>query len=83
MRMIRLLSARGLVVGTVESAKFPALYAATSPDARGGALYGPSGPGNMGGPPAEQELYGRLRDAEEARRVWRVSEELAGVSLPG
>lgn len=82
-RMIRLLSARGLVVGTVESAKFPALYAATSPDARGGALYGPSGPGNMGGPPAEQKLYSRLRDTEEARRVWQVSEELTGVSLPG
>ncbi|MFD5201483.1 SDR family oxidoreductase [Streptomyces sp. NPDC058375] len=81
-RMIRLLSARGLVVGTVESAKFPALYAAASPDARGGALYGPSGPGNMGGPPAEQKLYSRLRDTEEARRVWRVSEELAGVSVP-
>ncbi|WP_030077971.1 SDR family oxidoreductase [Streptomyces baarnensis] len=82
-RMIRLLSARGLVVGTVESAKFPALYAATSPDARGGTLYGPSGPGNMGGPPAEQTMYSRLTDPEEARRVWRVSEELAGVALPG
>ncbi|GHF73009.1 SDR family oxidoreductase [Streptomyces sp. NRRL_ISP-5395] len=82
-RMIRLLSARGLVVGTVESAKFPALYAATSPDARGGALYGPSGPGNMGGPPAEQTMYSRLTDPQEARRVWQVSEELAGVALPG
>ncbi|MFF2858754.1 SDR family oxidoreductase [Streptomyces rubiginosohelvolus] len=79
-RLIRLLSGRGILVGTVESAKFPALYAATSPEARGGALYGPSGPGNLGGPPAEQKLYSRLTDPEEARRVWRVSEELAGVT---
>lgn len=56
-RMIRALSARGILVGTVESAKLPALMAATDPGARGGALYGPSGPGHYGGPPAEQSLY--------------------------
>nr|MDT0526379.1 short chain dehydrogenase [Streptomyces sp. DSM 41633] len=67
------------VVGTVESAKLPALYAATSPDSRGGALYGPKGPGHMGGPPAEQRLYSRLTGTEEARRVWEISEELTGV----
>ncbi|MFF8501993.1 SDR family oxidoreductase [Streptomyces anulatus] len=78
-RMIRALSARGILVGTVRSAQLPALYAATSPEARGGALYGPSGPGNMGGSPAEQKLYGRLRGTDDARRIWRVSEDLAGV----
>ncbi|MGW5733168.1 MULTISPECIES: SDR family oxidoreductase [Streptomyces] len=78
-RVIRLLSARGLIVGTVQSAKLPALYAAASPDARGGAFYGPGGPGHMGGPPAEQRLYSRLRSDEEAQRVWQVSEELTGV----
>ncbi|MER5890963.1 SDR family oxidoreductase [Streptomyces sp. NPDC001941] len=78
-RLIRFLSARGVVVGTVESAKLPALYAAASPAARGGAFYGPSGPGNMGGAPAEQKLYSRLTSTEEARRVWEVSEQLTGV----
>ncbi|MGW6270171.1 SDR family oxidoreductase [Streptomyces sp. NPDC055060] len=78
-RVIRLLSARGLIVGTVQSAKLPALYAAASPDARGGAFYGPGGPGHMGGPPAEQRLYSRLRADEEAQRVWQVSEEFTGV----
>ncbi|WP_409062251.1 SDR family oxidoreductase [Streptomyces sp. SYP-A7185] len=78
-RVIRLLSARGLIVGTVQSAKLPALYAAASPDARGGAFYGPGGPGHMGGPPAEQRLYSRLRSDEEAQRVWQVSEEFTGV----
>ncbi|MGA6169996.1 SDR family oxidoreductase [Streptomyces sp. NPDC012600] len=78
-RLIRFLSARGIVVGTVESAKLPALYAATSPDSRGGALYGPKGPGHLGGPPAEQKLYSRITGTEEARRVWEISEELTGV----
>ena len=79
-RVIRALSRLGILVGTVETALLPALLAATSPDARGGRLYGPSGPGHLGGPPAEQALYSRLRSAEEARRVWRVSEELTAVS---
>jgi NAD(P)-dependent dehydrogenase (short-subunit alcohol dehydrogenase family) len=79
-RVIRALSRLGVLVGTVETALLPALLAATSPDARGGRLYGPSGPGHLGGPPAEQELYSRLRSAEEARRVWQVSEELTAVS---
>ncbi len=78
-RLIRALSARGILVGTVRTAQLPALYAATSPGAVGGGFYGPDWPGHMGGPPAEQKLYGRLRGTQEARRVWEVSEELVGV----
>jgi NAD(P)-dependent dehydrogenase (short-subunit alcohol dehydrogenase family) len=77
-RIIRALSRRRILLGTVETAKLPALYAATSPDAKRGAFYGPRGPGHLGGPPAEQKLYSRLRNTEEARRVWRMSEELTG-----
>ena len=80
-RVIRQLSRRGLLVGTVESAALPALYAATSPDALDARFYGPSGPGHLGGAPAEQELYSRLRSAEDARRIWDVSQELTGVSF--
>ena len=75
-RVIRTLSRRGILVGTVDTAALPALLAATGPDTRGGALYGPRGPGQLGGPPAEQRLYPTLRSAEEAERVWRVSQEL-------
>ncbi|MEV6758557.1 SDR family oxidoreductase [Streptomyces sp. NPDC051214] len=78
-RLIRALSARGIIVGTVHTAKLPALYAATSPDAERGGFYGPRGPGHMGGPPAEQKLYSRLRSTEEAQRVWQISEELTRV----
>ncbi|UED84368.1 SDR family oxidoreductase [Streptomyces profundus] len=82
-RVIRALSARGVLVGTVGTAQLPALHAATSPDAERGGFYGPRGPGHMGGPPGEQKPYSRLRSTEEARRVWRVSEELIGAPRRG
>lgn len=82
-RVIRWASARGILVGTPESAALPALYAATSPDARRARLYGPRGLGHLGGAPAEQPLYSRLRSEEEAQRVWQISEELTGIRITG
>lgn len=81
-RLIRWLSTRGILVGTAETAALPALYAATSPDAVGGHLYSPSGPGRVGGAPSEQRLYRPLRDDESARRVWTESQELTGMLFP-
>jgi NAD(P)-dependent dehydrogenase (short-subunit alcohol dehydrogenase family) len=80
-RLIRALSRRGILVGTVETALLPALHAATSPDAGGARLYGPSGFGNLSGAPAEQSLYRPLRSTEDAERIWRVSAELTKVSF--
>jgi NAD(P)-dependent dehydrogenase (short-subunit alcohol dehydrogenase family) len=82
-RLIGALSARGILLGTAESAGLPALLAATSPDARGGRLYGPRGLGHLGGAPAEQRLYRPLRDAAAADRIWRVSLELTGTGVAG
>ena len=82
-RLIRTLSARGILVGTVQTAQLPALYAATSPDAESGGFYGPRGLGHMGGPPGEQKLFSRLRSAEDAERIWQVSEELVNVRTWG
>ncbi len=79
MRLIRRLSARGLIVGTVDSAKLPALMAATS--AESGAFYGPQWPGHVGGPPGEQKLWNPLRDNANASRLWTVSQELTGVTF--
>ncbi|MFD7923025.1 SDR family oxidoreductase [Streptomyces sp. NPDC059740] len=81
-RIIRALSARGILLGTVQTAQLPALYAATSPDAGPGSFYGPGGLGHLGGAPAQQKLYSRLHGVEEAQRVWRTSEELTEVSFP-
>ncbi|MFI1992797.1 SDR family oxidoreductase [Actinoplanes sp. NPDC020271] len=80
-RVIRALSRRGILTGTPESAGQPALLAATSPDARGGRFYGPSGLGHLSGPPAEQPVYTRLRSPEDARRIWQISENLTGVTF--
>ena len=52
------------------------------PAAGGGVLHGPSGPGHLGGPPAEQELYSPLRRTEDAARIWEVSERLTGTEFP-
>lgn len=79
--VIRRLSRAGILVGTLDSAQLPALMAATSPLARGGLLYGPKGPGNLGGGPGEHTLFRPLRDLQAAERIWKVSEELAGVSF--
>lgn len=82
-RFIRWGSAHGFLFGTPESAALPALYAATSPDAERRVLYGPSGIRHLGGAPAAQRLYSRLRSTEDAERIWAVSEELTGVRFPG
>jgi hypothetical protein len=81
-RLIRALSDRGLLLGTVETAKLPALMAAVDPDSKPGALYGPRGIGHLGGPPAEQRMYSRLRSTDDARRVWELSEQLTEAVFP-
>ncbi|GAA1914631.1 SDR family oxidoreductase [Microbacterium aoyamense] len=80
-KVIRTLSRLGLIVGTPQSAALSAVYAATSPDAVGGRLYGPKGFQHLGGPPAEQKLYSRLTDQDAAARVWAESERLTGVTI--
>lgn len=80
-RLIRVMSSAGILVGTVDSAKSPALYAATAPEARNEGFYGPKGPGHLGGAPAEQKLYKPLRSEQEADRIWTASERLTEVSF--
>jgi NAD(P)-dependent dehydrogenase (short-subunit alcohol dehydrogenase family) len=58
----------------------PQLYAATAPDAEGGAYYGPSGPLEMRGPPTRVEASEAARDEATARRLWGVSERRTGVA---
>jgi NAD(P)-dependent dehydrogenase (short-subunit alcohol dehydrogenase family) len=81
-RLIRWASARGILVGTPETAALPALFAATSPEAQPGRMYAPSGPGHLGGAPAEQRLFSRLRSEADARRMWELSETLTEAPFP-
>lgn len=59
----------------------PTLYAATSPEAQGGDLYGPDGFYELKGPPARAKIAHRALDETVWRQLWDVSERLTGVSL--
>ncbi len=72
-KAIQFLSDRGILLGTVESAGLSAVYAAVSPQSERGHFYGPSWPGRVGGPPAEQKLYSRLRSLGDATKIWDLS----------
>lgn len=80
-RLITTLSRLG-IMGTVSTAALPALMAATTPGDQGGKFYGPDGFRGLGGRPAEQPLYSRLRSAEDASRMWGLTQELTHVPFP-
>jgi NAD(P)-dependent dehydrogenase (short-subunit alcohol dehydrogenase family) len=75
------LSRIGFLVQTVDSGLMPALYAATSPHAAGGAFYGPGGFAHLTGAPTEQALYPSVRDPAAAERIWQVATQLAAVDF--
>jgi len=81
-RVIRALSSRGILFGTPESAATPAFLAATDADPQPGTMYGPTGPGGVGGPAGSTPLYRPLRSDADAARMWQISEELTGVRFP-
>ena len=59
----------------------PILLAATSPEAKPGAYYGPGGFGELRGAPARALIMSQARDAAAAARLWDVSEKLTGTSF--
>lgn len=64
---------------SAEAGSQPLVYAAAAPQVTGGALYGPTGPMEMKGPPGERGFAKTAKDPDVATRLWRVSEELAQV----
>jgi NAD(P)-dependent dehydrogenase (short-subunit alcohol dehydrogenase family) len=71
----------GVLVHGVDQGLLPALYAATSPQAQGGRLYGPDGFGQFTGSPTELTIYRSALDEAEAMRLWDYSLGLAGVAF--
>jgi hypothetical protein len=69
-----------LLAQDAASGALPTLYAATAPDVQGGDYIGPDGIGELWGQPKKVESNARSRDPEAAARLWKVSEELTGVS---
>jgi NAD(P)-dependent dehydrogenase (short-subunit alcohol dehydrogenase family) len=57
------------------------LYAATDPRAEGGQFIGPDGRGEASGYPTMVQPIAAARVPETAQRLWRISEELTGVSF--
>lgn len=77
--IMKALARMGVLVQSVDAGLLPALYAATSPEARGGRFYGPDGLGQFTGGPTELAVYGSARDEAAAARLWDLSEELVGL----
>lgn len=59
----------------------PTLFAATSPLAIGGVLYGPDGFYELRGPPTLSKIASRALDRTAWRRLWEASEHLTGTGL--
>ena len=59
---------------------WPQLYAATMPDVRGGEYFGPDGMFEQQGHPERVKGTRRAHSANDAARVWQLSEELTGVT---
>ncbi|HBK47470.1 MAG TPA: short chain dehydrogenase [Xanthomonadaceae bacterium] len=60
----------------------PTLFAATSPQAQGGAYYGPDKFSEVRGHPTVAAIPPRALDTNGAARLWTESERLAGVAFP-
>ncbi|MEV0220950.1 SDR family oxidoreductase [Streptomyces sp. NPDC050704] len=71
----------GLLVHSVDAGLQPILYAATSPEAGGGHLYGPDGFGQFTGSPTQLAIYKSARSEAAAARLWQVSERLTGIEF--
>lgn len=59
----------------------PALFAATSPQARGGAYYGPDRLSETRGYPAAAKVPPQALDAGASARLWTISEQMTGLTF--
>ena len=67
---------------SAEAGALPTLYAATSPDAKGGVMYGPIGFGEMKGPPGLARIAPQAQDTSVAESLWDESVAMTGVPFP-
>jgi NAD(P)-dependent dehydrogenase (short-subunit alcohol dehydrogenase family) len=59
----------------------PTLFAATAPDAKAAAYYGPDGFLGLKGAPGRARIPSQAKDLEAAKRLWEVSERLTGATF--
>ena len=72
---------RPFVSHSAAEGALPTLFAATSPDAKGGGYYGPNWFYELKGPPAPAKIMPQANDAAVAARLWGISAALTGVSF--
>jgi len=80
LRLVAMKLANAIAAQSAERGALPMLYAATAEAVDGGEYIGPDGFLTMRGYPTEDTPSERARDPEQAKRLWSVSAELAGVS---
>jgi NAD(P)-dependent dehydrogenase (short-subunit alcohol dehydrogenase family) len=80
LRLAMMKVANAVVAQSAAKGVLPLLYAATGEDVSGGDYYGPSGFKNMRGAPELQTSNDASYDEEDAKTLWKTSEELTGVS---
>lgn len=73
--------AEPFVAQSAADGALPTLYAATSPAAASGVLYGPNGFYELKGQPAKAKIADHALDRVAWRRLWEVSERLTGVAI--
>lgn len=66
----------------VAQGALPTLFAATSPNAAGGAYYGPDKLGETRGAPTLAKVPAKAADVRAAVRLWNLSEQLTGATYP-
>ena len=70
-----------LLAQAARDGALPSLYAAMAPQAKGGAYYGPTGPGETRGPPGPSRIFPQAQDPVAGSRLWTLSEQLTGVQF--
>jgi NAD(P)-dependent dehydrogenase (short-subunit alcohol dehydrogenase family) len=70
----------GKIFQSAAMGALPTLRAAVDPFARGGDYYGPYGFGSFRGYPVKVTPSTAAQDADDARRLWDISEDLTGVT---
>jgi NAD(P)-dependent dehydrogenase (short-subunit alcohol dehydrogenase family) len=72
----------GKVLNTAELGALPTLRAATDPSVKGGQYWGPDGFRELRGYPVLVGSSKQSQDVAVQQRLWKVSEELTGVTFP-
>jgi NAD(P)-dependent dehydrogenase (short-subunit alcohol dehydrogenase family) len=72
----------GRLLNSAEMGALPTLRAATDPAVKGGQYWGPDGFRELRGHPVLVDSTKQSKDVAIQERLWKVSEELTGVTFP-